>query len=42
MSRLVLSIVLAFGGLAAAQAAIKEGPVEYKAGDTLLKWRVPR
>ncbi|MCR4331718.1 MAG: dienelactone hydrolase family protein, partial [Sulfuricaulis sp.] len=37
MRRLVLSIVLAFGGLAAAQAAIKEGPVEYKAGDTVLK-----
>jgi dienelactone hydrolase len=37
MRKLVLSIVLAFGGLAAAQAAIKEGPVEYKAGDTVLK-----
>ena len=40
MKRLVLSIVLAFGGLAAAQAAIKEGPVEYKAGDTVLKGSV--
>lgn len=37
MRRLVLSIVLAFGGLAVAQAAIKEGPVEYQAGDTVLK-----
>lgn len=37
MIRLVLSIVLAFGGLAAALAAIKEGPVEYQAGDTVLK-----
>ncbi len=37
MGRLVLSIVLAFVGLAAAQAAIKEGPVEYQAGDTVLK-----
>ena len=37
MIRLMLSIVLAFGGLAAAQAVIKEGPVEYKAGDTMLK-----
>lgn len=37
MRRLVLSIVLAFGGLAAAQAAIKEAPVEYQAGDTVLK-----
>jgi dienelactone hydrolase len=33
----MLSIVLVFGGLAAAQAAIKEAPVEYKAGDTVLK-----
>jgi len=37
MRRLVLSIVLVFAGLSAAQAAIKEGPVEYKAGDTVLK-----
>src|SRR3990172_6446446 len=37
MRKLVLSIVLAFGGLAAVPAAIKEGPVEYKAGDTVLK-----
>ena len=37
MRRLVLSIVLAFAGLAVAQAAIKEGPVEYKAGATVLK-----
>jgi hypothetical protein len=29
MRRLMLSIVLAFDGLATAQAAIKEGPVEY-------------
>ena len=37
MRRLVLSIVLAFAGLSAAQAAIKEGPGEYKAGDNALK-----
>ncbi len=37
MRRLLLSIVLAFASLSAAQAVIKEGPVEYKAGDTVLK-----
>lgn len=37
MKRLMLAIVLAIGGLAAVQAAIQEGPVEYKAGDTVLK-----
>jgi len=37
MRQLLLSIVLVFGGLALAQAAIKEGPVEYRDGDTVLK-----
>ncbi len=37
MRKLLLTIVLAFGGLAVAQAAIKEAPVEYKAGNTVLK-----
>jgi dienelactone hydrolase len=37
MRWLIVAIVLAFGGLAAVQAAIKKGPVEYKAGDTALK-----
>lgn len=37
MKKWLLSIVLACCSLAVSQAAIKEGSVEYKAGDTLLK-----
>ncbi|OGI52714.1 MAG: dienelactone hydrolase [Candidatus Muproteobacteria bacterium RIFCSPHIGHO2_12_FULL_60_33] len=37
MRRWVLFIVLAFSGIVVAQAAIKGEPVEYKAGDTVLK-----